>query len=226
MLLLCKLWPYLAGGLIGWLLSGWLARRFKYIDPPIERTIEVEKEVEKVVDNPAHLARIADLETRVEEVPNLQNQIQQFKASGPEVVEKVVEKQVDNPAHLSRIAELELALATASQTQTPDVGVAAALVAIDRSAAKAFGFSMRADNDFTIIEGVGPKINELIHNAGIHTFAELAKTDVNRIQDILDAAGPRYKLAVPNTWPEQSDLAANNRWEALKALQDRLDGGK
>lgn len=37
---LCKLWPYLAGGLIGWLISGWFARRLKYGPAPVEKIVE------------------------------------------------------------------------------------------------------------------------------------------------------------------------------------------
>jgi len=30
----------------------------------------------------------------------------------------------------------------------------------------------------------------------------------------------------PDTWPSQSKLAAEGKWQELKDLQDRLDGGK
>ena len=96
-------------------------------------------------------------------------------------------------------------------------------------AAKAAGFRVKAKDgrdDFTVVEGVGPKINDLIHDADIHTYTELGRTKVEKIQEILDAAGPRYKLAKPGTWPAQADMAAANKWEALKAWQDELDGGK
>ena len=42
---------------------------------------------------------------------------------------------------------------------------------------------------------------------------------------MLNAAGPAFKLAKPDTWPEQADLAARNRWQSLKALQDVLNAG-
>jgi hypothetical protein len=48
---------------------------------------------------------------------------------------------------------------------------------------------------------------------------------VATLQDILTQAGPRFKLADPGTWPEQSRLAADNRWGELAALQDKLDAG-
>ncbi len=88
------------------------------------------------------------------------------------------------------------------------------------------GFSKFKDNDLKIVEGVGPKIAELMNNAGINTWAELSNTSVGKLQEILDAAGSRYKLARPGSWPRQAGLAAAGQWEALKKLQDELDGGK
>jgi predicted flap endonuclease-1-like 5' DNA nuclease len=35
-------------------------------------------------------------------------------------------------------------------------------------------------NDLTSIEGIGPKINEVLQNAGITTFAQLASAEVER----------------------------------------------
>jgi len=82
------------------------------------------------------------------------------------------------------------------------------------------------DDDFKKIEGIGPKISELLKGAGIATFEELSKTDVDRIKEILAEAGNRYKMHDPTTWPKQAELAANGDWDALKKWQDELDGGK
>ena len=50
--------------------------------------------------------------------------------------------------------------------------------------------------------------------------------DEQEIQVILDAAGSRYKLANPGTWPKQAKMANNGDWTSLKIYQDKLDGGK
>jgi len=42
----------------------------------------------------------------------------------------------------------------------------------------------------------------------------------------LTDAGPRYQMHDPTSWPQQSGLAAKGKWEELKTLQDKLDGGK
>jgi len=83
-----------------------------------------------------------------------------------------------------------------------------------------------APDKLTKIEGIGPKIAEHLNAAGITTFAGLAKTEVSAIQEILNNAGKRYSIHNPGTWPMQADLAANGKWDELKVLQDKLDGGK
>ena len=81
-------------------------------------------------------------------------------------------------------------------------------------------------DDFKKIEGIGPKIAELIQNAEIKTFGELAGTSVDKLKEILEAAGSRYKMHDPTTWPKQAEMAAEGKWEELKQWQDELDGGK
>lgn len=96
----------------------------------------------------------------------------------------------------------------------------------EKLSAKKLGFSSNNPNDLKVVEGIGPKIEGLLKAGGINTWSELAAADVTRIQTILDEAGPRYKLAIPRTWPQQAGLAAKGEWKALKALQDDLRGGK
>lgn len=80
-------------------------------------------------------------------------------------------------------------------------------------------------DDLTRIEGIGPKISSLLQTAGITTFAQLAATDVSRLEQILTEADLRA-LADPTTWPEQARLAAAGKWDELEALQDELKGGR
>jgi large subunit ribosomal protein L27 len=81
-------------------------------------------------------------------------------------------------------------------------------------------------DDLKIIEGIGPKIETLLKEGGINTWAELAEAPVERIKEILDAAGPRYQIHDPSSWPAQSKFAAEGKWEELKEYQDLLIGGR
>ncbi len=82
------------------------------------------------------------------------------------------------------------------------------------------------ENDFRKIEGIGPKISQLIKDAGIETFAELAETEVSKLQEILEAAGSRYRMHDPGSWPLQAKMCAEEKWDELKVWQDEHDGGK
>ena len=82
-------------------------------------------------------------------------------------------------------------------------------------------------DDLKRIEGIGPKYSSVLAAAGITTFAQLAATEVGRIEEILEAESPRLRrLADPSTWPEQARLAAAGDWEGLAALQEELKGGR
>lgn len=96
---------------------------------------------------------------------------------------------------------------------------------LDSVAAKAAGFQLKGPNDLTVIEGIGPKINELLNKAGVASFAQLSKQTVPQMQKILDDGGDAYSLANPSTWAQQATLANENKWAELKVLQDSLTGG-
>lgn len=81
-------------------------------------------------------------------------------------------------------------------------------------------------DDFKILEGIGPKIEELIHADGITTWQQLCTTSVERLKDILSRAGERFVMHDPTTWPQQATLAYEEKWQELRALQDVLDGGR
>ncbi len=83
-----------------------------------------------------------------------------------------------------------------------------------------------APDDLRRVEGIGPKIAQLLGEAGIETFARLADTEVARLQEILAAAGSRFRLADPSTWPQQARLAAAGEWDKLASFQENLKGGR
>lgn len=57
---------------------------------------------------------------------------------------------------------------------------------------------------FVEIKGIGPKVAELLIQAGIHKFSTLAETPVERIREILFAGGSHYRIYDPATWPHQA----------------------
>lgn len=81
-------------------------------------------------------------------------------------------------------------------------------------------------DDLRVIEGIGPKIEQLLAAAGITTFEQLADSPVNRLREVLDGGGEHYHLHDPTTWPIQARLATNGEWELLREYQEHLKGGR
>ncbi|HAJ36353.1 MAG TPA: hypothetical protein DCL15_11740 [Chloroflexi bacterium] len=81
-------------------------------------------------------------------------------------------------------------------------------------------------NNLEIIEGIGPKIAGLLAQHNITTFAALAATPAEQLRALLLAAGRRFAVSDPTTWPAQAALAAKGDMDALKAMQAELKGGR
>ncbi len=82
-----------------------------------------------------------------------------------------------------------------------------------------------ARDDLKVIEGIGPVMERVLNEAGIFTYRDLAARTPEELQAILDRAKVA-RITNPETWAEQAKLAAEGRWEELKALQATLKGGR
>ncbi len=87
------------------------------------------------------------------------------------------------------------------------------------------GVPVAADN-LKLVEGIGSKIEELLNKEGILTFRHLGDAPHEQLVDILRAAGKRFRMHDPGTWPRQAEMAADGRWDELKAWQDVLSKGR
>jgi len=114
----------------------------------------------------------------------------------------------DNPAKVDKLAEKLSSARLAS-----------------REASINYAALFGTDN-LQIIEGIGPKVAELLTSNGIATWADLASKSPDEIRPILDASGSAYKMMDPTSWPQQAKLAAEGQWAALIEFQKFLDGGK
>jgi len=81
------------------------------------------------------------------------------------------------------------------------------------------------EDDLKLIEGIGPKVSQILKEHGIKTFKDLSKKDPEDIKKLLESKGIRG-IVDPTTWPEQAKLAAESKWEELKKLQKELKGGR
>lgn len=194
--LLWLLLAALVGGVIGYLLRGVRCRA------------ELARARATTVDEEEVLAlrrRVANLELTVADR-------NRFKAERDDLRQQLKQR--------AAVATLAAADAVPSAPVAPVLDDAALA-----RGAEVLGRSVVRD-DLTMVEGVGPKIAELLQAAGITTWWGLATGGVEPVQAALTAAGPRYQMHDPATWPTQADLLANGRWEEFKELTDRLDGGR
>jgi len=59
-------------------------------------------------------------------------------------------------------------------------------------------------DDLKEINGIGPKINGLLEEAGIVTLGQLANAELSVLDVILENAGSRFRLADPDDWAKQA----------------------
>lgn len=57
--------------------------------------------------------------------------------------------------------------------------------------------------DLKVINGIGPKLESILKDAGIKNLSDLASTPVKKLEKILAEAGPRYKAFSPKQWRTQ-----------------------
>ena len=148
------------------------------------------------------------------------------------LIGKMSSKTADNSAELNSLqvqldncrADLKACQTNLSHAKASPAAIVAPI--FDSAlASNIFGKKITQD-DLKIVEGIGPKIEELYHAAGIRTWLALSQTSKEKSLEILHAAGERFAIHDPSTWAKQAELAYNGHWKELKDWQDKLDGGK
>ncbi len=135
----------------------------------------------------------------------------------------------DKAAHAKSEAEHLVAERSAAQRE-----IAAVVDAVDDAPATAEKIEHATDvldlrvrqDDLKIIEGIEQEVEELLHGSGITTWAQLGEASIERVQEILNAAGDAYAVLNPATWPRQAAMAAAGQWSQLREWHDQLAGKK
>jgi predicted flap endonuclease-1-like 5' DNA nuclease len=203
-ILLCLLAAFLLGLLLGW----WLWSR------GCEKKIEAAVSDWRGKFDRAEVdwkAKLADVEARLK---GAKADTGDAKANA----DLIAKLKAEIEAHKKRGDAAEASLGSVRSDAEAKISALMAQLAELKSAAE--------PDDLTRIEGIGPKIQELIYAARIFTFVALSRTSVERLKEILDGGGERFQMHDPKTWPEQAQLAADGQWEKLDELQDLLRGGR
>ncbi len=152
----------------------------------------------------------------------IEDAVDTVKAIAEVVGGKINEKIQETKQKIEESIE-EVKVTEAKAEEIEEVKVSAPVEAVNVVAPKEQKVGL--PEDLKIIEGIGPKIEEILQGVGIKTWDQLAKTEAAQLSSILLAAGNRYKSHNPSTWPKQARMAAAGQWDELKAWQDELDGG-
>ncbi|MBK6754141.1 MAG: hypothetical protein IPG69_11255 [Flavobacteriales bacterium] len=158
------------------------------------------KHMDKVVADPSHLARIADLERVVARVPALL-------------------KEVDDLRRL--LASEQVAPSRASTEHTPKVPSPAHYSALS----KTYGRRIAKD-DLRLVEGIGPKIAEHLGKHGLKTWSDVATAKPEELKRLLSEAGDHFHMHDPTSWPKQCRLMVEDRWEELRKYQRKLSSAR
>ena len=139
-----------------------------------------------------------------------------------EAAGKALNIEITRPANLPNFVPAEKPKAKKGAKAAPAAKAEKAAPAAKKAPAK----KAAKGDDLKLIEGVGPKIAEVLTAAGVASFQDLANADAGKLREILDAAGSQFASHDPTTWPQQAELAALGKMDELKALQDALQGGR
>jgi hypothetical protein len=82
------------------------------------------------------------------------------------------------------------------------------------------------EDNLQIVEGIGPKIEELLKTNGVMNWSELAAASIDTLKGILGKGGERFQMHDPSSWADQAALAVEGKWEELQEYQTLLPGGR
>jgi predicted flap endonuclease-1-like 5' DNA nuclease len=165
----------------------------------VEKVVTAKKVAEKPIGEVTKLAKITVKE--VNEKPAIE-----VKKSITVSAKKVVEK----PAVEAKIAEKEV---VKPQTIIPEI-VKKEVTIVKRTPL----------NDLTVVEGIGPKISQILYDHDVKNFKALIATPVENLKTWLKEN--KMQFVDPTSWAEQAGLADTGKLLELEALKIELKNGK
>ncbi len=173
-----------------------------------------------------------DLSAMTAKANSLEADLSTAKYEKDKIAEEMAKEKKENADLYFKLKACEESLAAAQESEESEAPESSQ-ADVENVASAPLGFvapNIEVDdpklNDLKIVEGIGPKIEELLKNEGIANLAVLAQTNPDDIKAILDKEGERFRLADPSTWPKQAQMAVDGNWDRLEEYQDFLQGGK
>ncbi len=132
---------------------------------------------------------------------------------------------VNKIGHLLQVEEVDAPEQTPARSKPAKKQAVAAESATPAAKPARKSTKKSTGDDLTKIEGIGPKMSAALVAAGIDTYSQLADSTEAQLRSALESAGLKLAPSL-ETWAEQAQFAANDDWDGLKELQDRLVGGR
>ncbi|MEZ4907722.1 MAG: helix-hairpin-helix domain-containing protein [Saprospiraceae bacterium] len=156
----------------------------------------------------------------------LLNDLNDLKAKYTALEEELKKCQSSKNSYVSEIALLNGRIKELEADNANKLTEANAFVSAPQTNIKANKFAALKEDNLQVVEGIGPKMNDLLNNNGIVTWANLASKDATYLRTMLDKEGNKYSMIDPSTWAEQAALARDGKWDELIAMQKTLDAGR
>ena len=81
-------------------------------------------------------------------------------------------------------------------------------------------------NKLTELYGIDDNIESILNKEGISTYAELSRTRIARLREILAFHGADFENIDPLNWPIQARIAEKGQWPILDEYKKRMNEGK
>lgn len=220
----------------------WFKDGFEYVSDQTEEILkEVSKKGEELAENVKETAHTIvkeaeelkdKAEARVKEVikdveARITDATPKASAAGKKSGVKTTKKTTGKKTTKAKATAKKTATKkTAAQKTTESKKVAPKATTPKKASVVKTSKTSPSADDLKLIEGVGPKLAEILNEAGYTTYAQMAKANVEDLRKVLDAAGSRYKMHNPTTWPLQASFARDGRFEQLKIWQSNNNAQK
>jgi len=132
--------------------------------------------------------------------------------------------------HQLSTAKAKISSLSANQTDTKRLSATASVPTPLRSSPTKVSdtsdkYSKVSNDNLQIIEGIGPKMEQVLKENGIKNFNLLSKNNTENLKTILNRYGDKYKIIDPKDWAQQATLADNRKWDELMSFQ-KADGSE
>lgn len=207
--------------ILGFLIGYFVNARYKKVMEAID---DLKEDMDKMKTQINDLVsfkekHMSEYESMKSDLASNKDSIKELQKLNSEIDE--LKKKIDDHSHESLGKEL-----VAIKSKLSEIDERSAPPAFNpERAEKALGKKIK-ENDLTLIEGIGPKIAEILHKQHISTWQELAKTSPEALKAmLLKEGGDSYVVHDPASWPTQASMASEGKWELLKEYQDYMVGG-